>query len=1311
MFFATIYPGVVLLVQFDIYVLLWYYTERTKPCSVLWMNALRSAVFALSAVTSFCIAVDISTQYDRSSLGTFVEWMPFTAHTLGVLTIIITLIRRIRHINLRGGQALLQRSKEVSRKPDTSNLTLASDFDDAASLRGFTHRLAAVQVRVAARQTLPDDNGEMEPASAGLEHRIIGLQCKYEMDGIPMTMPPHMAPKGRDQWELEGWDVKDESLVLERPKPPDGDRGESIEEFGLMFEETGGVAVGLQVRLAPEFHEDDDEQVEEVHDVTKTFNFGASSGHVTLIHSGDETFTIGGFYGRIAHGGVIEMGAILTERSSRELRAIEKHKEARKEKMRAAQHNALTRLRALKALGAVVDVKSKNVLQPTQAVAGNITVAVRCRPFSVDDKLGVEMADGAVRLINTPGVYEELRTRVNYSWWSGDGYERHCKSDKAVAKGMHMIDQRACYDQCWSAVKDELLGGAAVVLFAYGLSGSGKTFSMFGQDDASSSDAWFHQKSNRTDAAQLWGAFPRIAYELLQNKSDGWRIRVKHFQNVVDTVRDLISPVGEEKHCRAGLQKDADGYMDIEWCQRKIIDDWEGLCETFLAANARKATAPTQFNRRGTRGHCFTILEVEKPKDDDPSSKDLARLYVCDLAGTEPAGDIFYAEYVTVNNADGTTDCNLLGQHKNQRKTKELQDQGKKINLSLSEMASFCLKMARAVKKKTLKPGKTIPGCNSYFLCKFIKDTMVQSRTYLCCAIRPEVIYHKYSYATLGFAKNASVIKLAPKKAVTAASPAERKLMAELAAMKALVAELQAAGGAQAEVEALKKALADKQASMANMMAGDDAAAEEKMKQQQQEYAHRGITLPYFSKDTEHPHLVNVDEDPFRSERFMYVFEDGEYTFGPGGRMRPPGLTVVRDHCKVLKEGDNCKLVGGKGSTFVSGAKVGAGEERVLAHLDRIVMGSEVFLFTSPGGEGKKMPIDEMIDEYQQGLMKAGGGGDDTASAAMAKQMAAFEKEKRKWAEQQAQANGGVAASDADAAKEAQTMLAMEKEIAELMPKTKQLKQICDIFNRDMLTFDVSFQRGSIAGSGMGTPSVKVRVTNHASDEHVFIDPFEFTKSFSLLRDEMQKMRNAIENDREYLIPEQHDPVTLLFHNTFFLGAAVIFPEFLIYNLETDEEDVMQDITSVGQGARSAGKLEIKWTPLASADEDEGGEVPDILDPDELIGKPWHAKCSIKGAIDLPLMVDAAYCQYNFWDSVCAGPQTFTTDKIECDGTSKPMLDYEFVHTIDSVTQEFIDFVASPLEVRFFVCPDVVPPKDKVGMSNTVVVGARPNTV
>jgi len=67
-----------------------------------------------------------------------------------------------------------------------------------------------------------------------------------------------------------------------------------------------------------------------------------------------------------------------------------------------------------------------------------------------------------------------------------------------------------------------------------------------------------------------------------------------------------------------------------------------------------------------------------------------------------------------------------MGPHPDQSRTKNLQNQGKKINLSLSEMAQFFMKMAQAIKKKKLKPGKSIPGCNSYFLCKYLKDTMLQ---------------------------------------------------------------------------------------------------------------------------------------------------------------------------------------------------------------------------------------------------------------------------------------------------------------------------------------------------------------------------------------------------------------------------------------------------------------------------------------------------------------------------------------------------------------------------------------------------------
>ena len=57
-----------------------------------------------------------------------------------------------------------------------------------------------------------------------------------------------------------------------------------------------------------------------------------------------------------------------------------------------------------------------------------------------------------------------------------------------------------------------------------------------------------------------------MAYDMFQDKQDNWKFAMKYFQNVVDIVRDLMSPMGEERSYKGGMRKDADGFMDITWC-------------------------------------------------------------------------------------------------------------------------------------------------------------------------------------------------------------------------------------------------------------------------------------------------------------------------------------------------------------------------------------------------------------------------------------------------------------------------------------------------------------------------------------------------------------------------------------------------------------------------------------------------------------------------------------------------------------------------------------------------------------------------
>ena len=92
-------------------------------------------------------------------------------------------------------------------------------------------------------------------------------------------------------------------------------------------------------------------------------------------------------------------------------------------------------------------------------------------------------------------------------------------------------------------------------------------------------------------------------------------------QCVVDIVRDLLSPVAETQHYKNGMQMDGDGFMDIDWCTKQTVNDWEDFLLIMRSASERRACASTQFNPFSTRGHCILIFEVERPHTALPNTK------------------------------------------------------------------------------------------------------------------------------------------------------------------------------------------------------------------------------------------------------------------------------------------------------------------------------------------------------------------------------------------------------------------------------------------------------------------------------------------------------------------------------------------------------------------------------------------------------------------------------------------------------------------------------------------------------------------
>lgn len=619
------------------------------------------------------------------------------------------------------------------------------------------------------------------------------------------------------------------------------------------------------------------------------------------------------------------------------------------------------------------------------------------------------------------------------------------------------------------------------------------------------------------------------------------------------------------------------------------------------------------------------------------------------------------------------------------------------------------MKMAEAVKSKKLKPGASIPGCNSYFLCKYLKDTMLQARTYLFCAIRPEVKFHNYTFSTLGFAKNASVIKLQPKKACTASSPAERKLMAELDQMKLLVASLQTAsggggGGDPDEVAKLTAMLESKQAELQGVLGSDPSEDKqnEMMQRQREEYGSRGISLTHFESETTLPHLINLDVDGYRSKRFMFIFEKENTSIGTKGDIKPMSLSIVADHCSFEKdENDVVTLVTGAGDVIYNGEKLSKGDRKELTTHDRLAIGNELMLFIHPGSEpdGEPPSAEEAATEYQNA--QSSGGGDSEALNALQEQLKKFEEEKAMWEKQKAEgaSNEEVAAAEEkqNVEKEKIARQINDQELREILPKLNELKQIVTLLNRDMLSFDTALQ-GSGAGQS-GIPKVKVKVHNALTSETIFLDVFEFVKAHALLKDEVMFLKNAVSNNREYTAPLGHDPINLLFDNSFHIGSATSFPEYLLYNLETDPEEAHINIKLAVPPFSTIGKLKVEWKPMGSDNEDDDIAPPDVDDPSDLIGKPWYYKITIKEATGLPIITDLAYCQYEFFGEL------FTTETVE-QNTRSPEFEYSFIHHIDVVTQPFIDYLMNQrIEFAIFASPYIMdPPKDKISTDNAVIV-------
>ena len=504
-------------------------------------------------------------------------------------------------------------------------------------------------------------------------------------------------------------------------------------------------------------------------------------------------------------------------------------------------------------------------------------------------------------------------------------------ADMMENKDRIFCSQERVYELCGIPMRTDMQAGKPVIIFAFGLSGSGKTYTTFGLDKDDNPNSWFQMDGPEDPrAGSQWGLFPRLAYDFYQDKAANPAIKIKlvFMQNVVNEVFDLL---GGGQDTISSMRTDKGGFCYhpsfVGGGFGEACPTFEKLCDVFRKAASSKQIAPTQFNPQSTRGHVVVVFVVVQPDGKE------GRFYVCDLAGAEPAAEVQYYDYTYREDGEIESKRPKPGPQ-GAKLTKMLQTQGKKINLSLGELQQVFEKMKKQLIKHPNKAPKIV-GVSSWIM-KFLKTALPKSSVYLICAIRPEcgfspgdpgssqpewTQFERMTIQTLKFGKSASAIKTKAvsltnkkisKKDLDAAKAAAEAAEEKAAALQAKIDELMS-GGAAADPGAQAQALADaraaweaeqetidagENAALAAAMQGEtDAAKSELANMKAAEAAKKAQTAAVYAKrglrfvgmlSTDDlaavstvPHFLHIDDDPFQSRRWIVeLSEEKEFVVG-----------------------------------------------------------------------------------------------------------------------------------------------------------------------------------------------------------------------------------------------------------------------------------------------------------------------------------------------------------------------------------------------------------------------------------------------
>ncbi|XP_042318310.1 kinesin-like protein KIF3B [Sceloporus undulatus] len=242
----------------------------------------------------------------------------------------------------------------------------------------------------------------------------------------------------------------------------------------------------------------------------------------------------------------------------------------------------------------------------------SVRVVVRCRPMNSKEKVasyeqvvGVDVKLGQVSVKNPKGTSHELPKTFTFDAvydWNSKQFE--------------------LYDETFRPLVDSVLQGFNGTIFAYGQTGTGKTYTMEGL------------RGDPEKRGVIPNSFDHIFTHISRSQNQQYLVRASYLEIYQEEIRDLLS---KDQSKRLELKERPDTGVYVKDLSSFVTKSVKEIEHVMNVGNQNRSVGATNMNEHSSRSHAIFVITIECSEVglDGENHIRVGKLNLVDLAGSE----------------------------------------------------------------------------------------------------------------------------------------------------------------------------------------------------------------------------------------------------------------------------------------------------------------------------------------------------------------------------------------------------------------------------------------------------------------------------------------------------------------------------------------------------------------------------------------------------------------------------------------------------------------------------------------------------